>query len=109
MSEDIQLHRTGMKFRRSFDDILNSTKIASLFYSYSTPIIVGVRHHCWLSNSQITFPKQHVAKNKPRLSKYGEWHNLAHDHTLETGHVAFLGGNLEVRVDDAANNVSFDY
>lgn len=28
---------------------------------------------------------------------------LTHDHASEAGHVALLGGNLEVRVDDAAS------
>jgi len=28
------------------------------------------------------------------------WANLAHDHALEAGHVALLGGNFEVSVDD---------
>ena len=36
------------------------------------------------------------------------WHFrlLTHDHTLEAGHVALLGSDLEVRVDDAGIVVS---
>ena len=39
--------------------------------------------------------------NRSHLAIAPLWEHLAHDHTLEAGHVALLGGNLEVSVDNS--------